>query len=409
MRFFAAFAIALVLLFAPSAFAAGSLTLSLNSLDAISSGDSVTLVPTVSASGDTVSNVQVSVSLPSGLTTSGSTTQSIGQMNSGQTDNTKSWNITGNSGGTYTITVTATAQTSTASLTVNSAPYISVTATSLPNTSSTVAIGASTGLSLSFQNTGGATATVTANVTPSSGLTMTSGNAANSFDLNAGQSSSLSWAFQMARTDNQTITVSVAASSGSVSSYTSSYTILGSGSPSPSPSNPGGSTPSESPADTGGAGGGTGGGGPPGEPPGTKCSPVGKKIECTTANKGICAAGTQACKANGTWGECVQDKQARSKNCLNGFYNDCNGKVDSEESACTGKQPGVSPSASPSQSPAGTVPPAETGNGKNLVDMLFGFGVIGAILIIGVIVLAVLGAAYWFFLRKPSSGFGKRR
>lgn len=222
------------------ALAAGSLTLSLSSLDAITVGESATLVATVSASGDSVSNTQASITLPSGLTTSDSTTQSIGTLSSGQST-TKQWNITGNTAGSYTITITATgdsvtAQTSTATLTVSSPGNITVATQAAPTTD-TVASGSSVTLSLLFSNTGGSSSTVTAAVTPTSGLTMSSGNATNSFDLNGGQSNSLSWVFLMGSTNNQTITVSIS-STTNTPSYTSSYTIAGSG---PAAQSPGGS------------------------------------------------------------------------------------------------------------------------------------------------------------------------
>ncbi len=191
--------------------ATGSLTLSLNSLDPISVGGSTTLTATVSASGDSVSNVQTTITLPTGLSTSDSTTQSIGSLSAGQSS-TKSWNISGDSAGSYTITVSATGtsvttQTANATLTVNTPGSVDVTTTTTPASSLTA--GQTTSLAISFSNSGGSSATVTASLSTPSGMTLTSGSASNSFDLNAGQSSSLSWTFSMDTNTSKTITVTI--------------------------------------------------------------------------------------------------------------------------------------------------------------------------------------------------------
>ncbi len=249
-------ALALLALFPEAAFASGSISLSLNSLDAITVGDSTTLTATVTASGDTVSNVQASVSLPSGLTTSDSATQSIGSLSAGQSSSV-SWNVTGSSAGTYTITVTASgdgvsSQTANASLVVNSAGFITVSETTRP--ASSLGTDATTNMVLGFSNTGGSTATVTVSVSLNSGLSLTNGSSSISFDINAGQTTSQSWTIKMTGTSSQNVTVAITSSANNPDDLL--YTISG-----PSPSSGGGSPSTSTPSTSGGDGGGGSGGG----------------------------------------------------------------------------------------------------------------------------------------------------
>lgn len=218
---------------APSVFSAGngSLTLSLSSLDAITIGDSIILVATVSANGGSTRSVQASITLPTGLTTSDSPTQEIGELSAGQSSS-KSWRIQGNVADAYTITVTATgdninAQTShTSTLAVNSPGIITVTEQARPATSP-LASGGITKLSLLFSNTGGSAATVAATVTPSSGLTTVGGNPSTSFGLKAGQSISQTWAFLMGSNNSQTVSVAISSTANNPDDF--SYSITGQG------------------------------------------------------------------------------------------------------------------------------------------------------------------------------------
>lgn len=222
------FALLAMLMLSAGVFAAGSLSLSLNSLDPISVGDSATLTATVSASGDSVSNVQVSVTLPTGLGTSDATTQNIGSLSSGQSSS-KSWNITGNSADTYTITVSATGtsvttQTSNATLTVNSPGLISVTETTKP-ASSLTSLSQTTSMVVSFSNTGGSSTQVTVSVSTSSGLTLINGSSSTTFDLNAGQSTSQTWSFRMDSVGNKTISAAITSTANNPDDL--SYSITG--------------------------------------------------------------------------------------------------------------------------------------------------------------------------------------
>ena len=65
--------------------------------------------------------------------------------------------------------------------------------------------------------------------------------------------------------------------------------------------------------------------------PRDKCCP-GRTRSCYsgpagTAGVGICAAGTQTCQSDGTWGACEGQVTPRAETC-NGQDDDCNGQVD---------------------------------------------------------------------------------
>lgn len=221
------FAIAFALVFlAGSAFATGSISVSLNSLNAIAVGESATVTATVAASGDNASAAQVAISLPSGLTTSDSTTQSIGTISAGSSS-TKSWSVYGNSEGTYTITVTAsatgvTSQTANATLVVSNSALVQTTTITAP--ASSLAAGGTTTFAVQYSNNGGVSATVNYSLSYGSGLTLSSGASSGSFDLNAGGSTTRSWTVSMSGTGNQTVTLATT-TSNTVPNI--SYTIAG--------------------------------------------------------------------------------------------------------------------------------------------------------------------------------------
>lgn len=252
--------VAAMAFFASMTSAAGSLSLSLNSLDPVSVGDSATLTATVTASGDSVSNAQVSITLPTGLSTSDATTQNIGTLSSGQSSS-KSWSISGNSADTYTITVSATGtsvttQSSSATLTVNTAAFFAVTQVTSP--ASSLTNGGTTNLQLKFSNTGGSSGTVTIIVTPSSGLTITSGTSQQSIDVNGGQDTTVTWTFRLDNNSDQTISVTITSTENNPDDL--SYSISGPGTSSTTSSTTTSSTTSTTSTASSAAGGGGGGG-----------------------------------------------------------------------------------------------------------------------------------------------------
>ncbi|MBS3061486.1 MAG: hypothetical protein J4215_02805 [Candidatus Diapherotrites archaeon] len=391
MRFIWLTSLAFVLLVAP-VFATGSLSISLNSLDAINAGDSTSLVATVSASGDSVSNVQVSISLPSGLTTSDSTTQTAGTLSAGQST-TKSWTITGNSAGTYTITVTTTGtsvttQTANATLTVNSPGFVTVSAQQSP--ASTLAASAITTLQLLYANTGGSSTTVSTTITPSSGLTVSSGSATQSFDLNAGQSTSISWTFSMTGTGTQTISAAISSTANNPDDL--SYSITG---PAAAVPDNGGTNPLPPANPTTAPGGetnspGSSGSSPPLEETGL-CT-TGETQVCRTGKEGICSIGTQTC-SNETWSACVQKNQPRTEDCFNTIDDDCDGAADANDSDCD-TTPGRTDDTGPSADLI-TPPPSEPGFP---IEVALG----------GLALIVLVGAGYLYYknqkLIKPPQG-----
>jgi hypothetical protein len=56
---------------------------------------------------------------------------------------------------------------------------------------------------------------------------------------------------------------------------------------------------------------------------------------CETGQLGICAAGTQTCDENGSWGECIQDTQPTDGICDNQLDDNCDGLVDCNDEFCT--------------------------------------------------------------------------
>ncbi len=73
-----------------------------------SKGSTFTLTSTVSCSGDDCKGVQLAANLPSGLSTSSGNPQGCGKIDESQSC-TKSWTVSANTVGTYSITVTASA------------------------------------------------------------------------------------------------------------------------------------------------------------------------------------------------------------------------------------------------------------------------------------------------------------
>src|SRR3989338_1176650 len=188
-----------LLLLAGTALAA-SISLTVSSLSSITQGETATLTASVHAVGGEVSSVSLSLgALPTGLSTSDSLVQSAGTLSSGQSTS-KSWTITGDSSGTYTLSVTATgtsvsSASSTASLVVNEPAFIDVQSFSCSETS--VNLNQNFTITFSMKNTGGQSATATADAQYSTSFfTLVSGTDPWSNDLNAGSTGAVSWNFK---------------------------------------------------------------------------------------------------------------------------------------------------------------------------------------------------------------------
>ncbi|MCX6803645.1 MAG: hypothetical protein NTY48_03670 [Candidatus Diapherotrites archaeon] len=211
--------------------ASGSISLSLNSLEAITEGDTVTLTGTVTTSGDSVSDVSLELGdLPSGTSTSDSASQLVGTLSSGQSSS-KSWTIRGDVAGSYTFNVTASgtdvsSDFKNASLVVNTAGYVQI---SDKNCSATSIVKSSGTMTMSFiaQNTGGSSATVSINLT-NTGLTLSSGSTSTSFTLDSGSQSTRTYSFTAGPSAGaKTITSAITSTANDPEDQTCSVTITG--------------------------------------------------------------------------------------------------------------------------------------------------------------------------------------
>jgi len=217
---------------------AASLSLSLNSLEAISEGDTVTLTATVSAVGDSVGGVSLQLgALPVGTATSDSLVQSVGSLSSGQSSS-KSWTIRGDVANNYTFNVTASGTSvsdtfQNASLLVNTAAFIEVSDKTCSAT--TASVGNTITMNFIVRNAGGSPATVTINMGGyTSNFTLTSGSASSSFTLSAGSQSSKSYVFTATIAGSPTITAAITSTKNDPTDQTCSVTIASSTSPSSS-------------------------------------------------------------------------------------------------------------------------------------------------------------------------------
>jgi hypothetical protein len=211
---------------------AASISVSLNSLEAIAEGESVTLTATVSAVGDSVSNVSLQLgALPTGTTTSDSLIQSVGTLSSGQSSS-KSWTIRGDVAGNYTFNVTATGTSvsdvfQNASLVVNTAAFIEVSDKTCSAT--TANVGDTITMNFIVKNIGGSSSTVTINLSGySSKFTLSSGSASSSFALSAGSQSSKSYVFTATTAGSATITAAINSTANDPTDQTCSVTVSGS-------------------------------------------------------------------------------------------------------------------------------------------------------------------------------------
>jgi len=214
-----------------STVSAASLSLSLNSLEAISEGDTVTLTATVTAVGDSVGDTSLQLgALPVGTATSDSLVQSVGTLSSGQSSS-KSWTIRGDVAGNYTFNVTASGTGvndtfQNASLLVNTAAFIEVSDKTCSAT--TVNVDGTITMNFIVKNTGGSPATVAINMSGYSGkLTLSSGSASSSFTLDAGSQSSKSYVFTGSSAGTATITAGVTSTKNDPTDPTCAVTVPG--------------------------------------------------------------------------------------------------------------------------------------------------------------------------------------
>ncbi|MFA6419450.1 MAG: BatD family protein [archaeon] len=209
-----------------------SLSLSLNSLGAVSEGETTTITATVTAVGDSVSNVSLQLgALPTGTSTSDSLTQSVGTLSSGQSSS-KSWTVRGDIAGNYTFNITASGTSvsdvfQNASLVVNTAAYVDVTNKTCSD--STLIVGETVTMNFITKNTGGSSATVSINMSGySSNFTLSSGSASSSFDLTAGSQSSKSYVFTATTAGTATINAAITSTKNDPTDQTCLVTITAS-------------------------------------------------------------------------------------------------------------------------------------------------------------------------------------
>ncbi|PIU21520.1 MAG: hypothetical protein COT15_01915 [Candidatus Diapherotrites archaeon CG08_land_8_20_14_0_20_34_12] len=214
----------------PNVFGA-SLSLTLGSLSSVYEGQSVTLSATVQAIGGSVSNTDMQLgTLPSGLSTSDSLLQNVGTLSAGGSS-AKTWGITANTAGTYTLTVTATGDsvstvTSNATLAVTAAPFVSVS--NLSCGSSSVTKDNNVTISYQLQNSGGTSTTITNDLSyDSSYFTLVQGSDPSSFDLNAGASTSATWKLKAIACASKTITIAISTLNNDPEDQSCTYTISG--------------------------------------------------------------------------------------------------------------------------------------------------------------------------------------
>lgn len=70
-----------------------------------------------------------------------------------------------------------------------------------------------------------------------------------------------------------------------------------------------------------------------GSAPVAECT-INQTRSCSTGLQGICNSGIQTCQGNGLWGPCVQNSQATAEICGDNIDNDCDGKMDCNDSDC---------------------------------------------------------------------------
>lgn len=206
-------AILAIALLAGFAHAATSITSSV-SPSTITQGSTAVVTATVSATGETETNVQVQITATSGITIGSSTTQTISSITAGSSQSV-SWTVTGAvaSADPYTITTTITGGSSSqAYLTVNSPALISTSNFSCNKTSMVYTDTVS--MTFTVENNGGTETNVQV-TTSATKLSLSSGTASWSSDVNGGGSAALNYTFTGSSTNCGTAVISSAITSNS--------------------------------------------------------------------------------------------------------------------------------------------------------------------------------------------------
>ncbi len=221
--------LALVFLIAVLQSVSAAVTLSANTPDPIHQGESATLTVTATASGTSASNVTITIGLPSGLSTSSSTSQMIASIQAGQSQSV-SWTVTGDNASSQPYTITfnasggATANTTT-QLSVITPAYIEVSNTSCPST--TASVGDDLSVSFVLKNTGGDSTNAQAQLSYSTAYLNKKSGPANSWqqDINAGGQVALNYDFNAIDAGTATITVQITSNQNNPDDISCTVTI----------------------------------------------------------------------------------------------------------------------------------------------------------------------------------------
>lgn len=205
-----------------------AVTLSTNTPDPIYQGQSTTVIVTATASGTSASNVNITIGLPAGLSTSSPTSQMIASLAAGQSESL-SWVITGDNASTepYTITFTAsggaTASTTT-QLSVLTPPFIEVSNQSCSPTD--IDVQQTVAISFVLKNTGGDATNAQVNMDYNSGaFSLVSGQDPWSQDINSGGQVALSYDFNAIDAGTETITAYITSAYNNPNDYSCTITI----------------------------------------------------------------------------------------------------------------------------------------------------------------------------------------
>jgi len=221
--------LALVFLIAILQGVSAAVSLSANTPEPIYQGESTTVTCTATASGTSASNVTITIGLPAGLSTSGSTQQTIASIAAGQSQSV-SWTVTGDNASSQPHTITfnasggATANTTT-QLSVLTPPYIEVSNTSCPST--TASVGDDLSVSFSLKNTGGDTTSAQAQLSYSTAYLNKKSGPASSWhqDINAGGQVALNYDFNAIDAGTATITVQITSNQNNPSDVSCTVTV----------------------------------------------------------------------------------------------------------------------------------------------------------------------------------------
>ncbi len=183
------------LFFMASVLATTSISSVTASPNPVTQGSTTTVTATVQATGETATNTVVTISVPTGLSVSGSTSQTIDSISSGSSESV-SWTVSGDvaSASAYTVTVSITGGSSSQLyLTVNNPPLIATSGLSC--STSSMAYNSSITMIFTVKNDGGSATNAQVAMSATSGLTLSSGNSSWSSDMNSGGSVGLTYVY----------------------------------------------------------------------------------------------------------------------------------------------------------------------------------------------------------------------